>query len=97
MFALAIRVGQVTVLAMGLGLFWEWRLSHAAGLKWSQLRDFRTFGALITPVTAVLVAAAATVATGLAGAAVGTLLKPAPDAPAPNPGADAPSVQISGR
>lgn len=74
-FALVIRSGQITVLAIGLGLFWEWRLSRAAGLGWAQLRDFRRAGALITPVTTVVVAAATAIATALAGAAVAAILQ----------------------
>lgn len=93
-YALLIRTGQVAVLSIGLGLWWERRLARAAGLRWGQLRDFRSFGALVTPVTTVLVAAATTVATTLAGAAVGTLLKPSPAAPSA-PTAPATSIQPS--
>ncbi|MFC0109607.1 hypothetical protein [Kibdelosporangium aridum] len=74
-FAVAIRAGQITVLCIGLGLFWEWRLSRSAGLRWGQLRDFRKAGALVTPVTTLVVAAATTVVTALAGAAVAAILQ----------------------
>ncbi len=74
-FAAAIRAGQVTVLCIGLGLFWEWRLSRSAGLRWGQLRDFHKAGALVTPITTLVVAAATTVVTALAGAAVAAILQ----------------------
>ncbi len=92
--ALAIRTGQVTVLSIGLGLLWERRLARAAGLRWGRVRDFRSFTALVTPVTTVAVAAATTIATALAGAAVGVLLKPSPADSTTPPGGGAPTSAV---
>ncbi len=72
------------MLCTGLGLFWEWRTSRTALLRWSQLRDFRSVGALVTPVTTVLVAAATAIATGLGGAAVSAILNSPVDQPPAN-------------
>ncbi|WP_329055690.1 hypothetical protein OG738_19130 [Amycolatopsis sp. NBC_01488] len=92
--ALAIRTGQVTVLSIGLGLLWERRLALAAGLQWGHVRDFRSFASLITPVTTIAVAAATTIATAVAGAAVGVLLKPTPADSTTPPGGGAPTSAV---
>ncbi|REE95074.1 hypothetical protein [Thermomonospora umbrina] len=81
LFATGIRAGQLLVLAIGLGLYWEWRLAQAAGVPWGRIRDFRTPTALAAPITAVAVALTTAVATPLAGAAVATLLQPSPAPP----------------
>jgi hypothetical protein len=65
-----------------LGLYWEARLVRAAGLRWGQVRNFRSLSALAVPTTTVLVAVLTAVATTVAG----TLLAPTQEqAPSPQP------------
>ncbi|MFD3928765.1 hypothetical protein [Streptomyces sp. NPDC058614] len=59
--------GQAFVVCMGLGLAWEWGLARAAGLKWSQVRNFRRLSSISVPVGTILVAAATAFATTIAG------------------------------
>ncbi|WP_172381405.1 hypothetical protein [Streptomyces sp. MNP-20] len=59
-------LAQSTVMALGLALYWEMRLVRRADLLWGHIRNFRRLSSLATPVSAVLVAAVAAVATVLA-------------------------------
>lgn len=59
--------GQTLVLFMLLGLWWEWSLARAAGMKWSQVRNFRRLSSITIPVGTVLVAGATAFATTIAG------------------------------
>ncbi|WP_216588931.1 hypothetical protein [Streptomyces brasiliscabiei] len=59
--------GQTVVVCMGLGLGWEWWLARAAGMKWSQVRNFRRLSSITVPAGTVLVAAATAFATTVAG------------------------------
>jgi hypothetical protein len=72
--AILIRVGEILAFCIVLGLVWERRMTSAAGLPWMVVRDFRQASALAAPATAVLVAAATTVSTALAGAAIASIL-----------------------
>ncbi|MGW4224538.1 hypothetical protein ACWEG1_13895 [Streptomyces bauhiniae] len=74
--------GQTVVVCMGLGLGWEWWLARAAGMKWSQVRNFRRLSSITVPAGTVLVAAATAFATTVAG----TWAQPAPEQP-PQPAA----------
>ncbi|MFJ8728745.1 hypothetical protein [Streptomyces bauhiniae] len=69
--------GQTVVVCMGLGLGWEWWLARAAGMKWSQVRNFRRLSSITVPAGTVLVAAATAFATTVAG----TWAQPAPEPP----------------
>jgi len=59
--------GQTLVLFMLLGLWWEWSLARVAGMKWSQVRNFRRLSSITVPVGTVLVAGATAFATTVAG------------------------------
>ncbi|MFF7469007.1 hypothetical protein [Streptomyces sp. NPDC008092] len=59
--------GQTLVLCMLLGLWWEWSLARAAGMKWSQVRNFRRLSSVTVPVGTILVAGATAFATTVAG------------------------------
>ncbi|MFI8932252.1 hypothetical protein ACIG3E_31875 [Streptomyces sp. NPDC053474] len=61
-----LLLAQSTVMALGLALYWEMRLVRRADLLWGHVRNFRRLSSLATPVSAVLVAAVAAVATVLA-------------------------------
>ncbi|MFJ6123179.1 hypothetical protein [Streptomyces sp. NPDC092129] len=51
-------IGQTLVVFMLLGLWWEWSLARAGGMKWSQVRNFRRLSSITVPVGTVLVAGA---------------------------------------
>ena len=85
-----LRLGQAVVLCFGLGLFWERRLVQAAGLGWGRIRDFRALRGLATPIVTVAVAAATTIATGLAGATLTSIVQPPDDS---RPAVPAPTLE----
>ncbi|MFF0792026.1 hypothetical protein [Streptomyces spiralis] len=68
--------GQTLVLCMLLGLWWEWSLARAAGMKWSQVRNLRRLSSITVPVGTVLVAGATAFATTIAGTWAQPELKP---------------------
>lgn len=68
--------GQTLVLCMLLGLWWEWSLARAAGMKWSQIRNFRRLSSITVPAGTVLVAGATAFATAIAGTWAQPDLKP---------------------
>ncbi|MET7333865.1 hypothetical protein [Nonomuraea sp. NPDC005650] len=70
-----IVVGQVTMVCVGLGLYWEWRLMHLAGEPWARVRNLRSIRSLAAPALAILVAAGTTAATSAAGQTVDRILK----------------------
>ena len=72
--AALLRTGVIVYFCIGLGLTWEVRLSYAAGLPWSMVRNLRSFASLGTPLTALLVATTTAVATVVAGPAAAALL-----------------------
>ncbi|WP_129307354.1 hypothetical protein [Streptomyces sp. L2] len=78
--------GQTLVLCMLLGLWWEWSLARAAGMKWSQVRNLRRLSSITVPAGTVLVAAATAFATTVAG----TLAQPETPPPAPQQTQSAP-------
>ncbi|MFC8515997.1 hypothetical protein [Streptomyces sp. NPDC057257] len=75
--ALLQLVGNSLAACLVLGLYWEARVVRAAGLRWGQIRNFRSLSALAVPTTTVLVAVLTAVATTVAG----TLLAPTQEQP----------------
>lgn len=72
---LAIVVGQVALVSIGLGLYWEWRIMYVAGEPWARVRNIRSVRSLATPVVAVVIAAGTAAATSAAGNTVDRILK----------------------
>ncbi|MFD0473158.1 hypothetical protein ACFQ0B_36535 [Nonomuraea thailandensis] len=73
-----VAVGNIAVVSIGLGLWWEWRLMWLAGEPWGRIRDVRTLRALAAPLAAVAIAIATTAATAL----VSNVIAPLPSGPA---------------
>ncbi|WP_113703274.1 hypothetical protein [Nonomuraea lactucae] len=73
--AVAIVGGQVALVCIGLGLYWEWRLMHLAGEPWGRVRNVRSLRSLATPLLAVVIAAVTTAATSAAGQTVERILR----------------------
>ncbi len=71
----AIVVGEVALVCIGLGLYWEWRIMHLAGEPWARVRNIRSVRSLATPLLAVIIAAGTTAATSAAGQTVDRILK----------------------
>ncbi|WP_327089922.1 hypothetical protein OIE66_04715 [Nonomuraea sp. NBC_01738] len=71
----AIVVGEVALVCIGLGLYWEWRIMHLAGEPWGRVRNVRSIRSLATPFLAVLIAVVTTAATSAAGQTVDRLLR----------------------
>ncbi len=71
----AIVVGEVALVCIGLGLYWEWRIMHLAGEPWARVRNIRSVRSLATPLLAVVIAAGTTAATSAAGQTVDRILK----------------------
>ncbi|WP_157548013.1 hypothetical protein [Nonomuraea candida] len=71
----AIVVGQVMMVCIGLGLFWEWRMMHLAGEPWARVRNLRSIRSLAAPTLALLLAAGTTAASSAAGQTVDRILK----------------------
>ncbi|WP_030509375.1 hypothetical protein [Microbispora rosea] len=74
----AIVLGDVALLGLGLGVLWEWRFMRAAGESWARIRNIRNLRSLAAPLTAIAIAAGTAAATSLAGAAVTEIVRPAP-------------------
>ncbi|MBF8188739.1 hypothetical protein ITP53_24000 [Nonomuraea sp. K274] len=70
-----IVVGQVMMVCIGLGLFWEWRIMHLAGEPWARVRNLRSIRSLAAPTLALVLAAGTTAATSAAGQTVDRILK----------------------
>ncbi|GAA3564009.1 hypothetical protein GCM10022419_050900 [Nonomuraea rosea] len=70
-----IVVGQVMMVCVGLGLFWEWRIMHLAGEPWARVRTLRSVRSLAAPTLAIVLAAGTTAATSAAGQTVDRILK----------------------
>ncbi|MHC3472375.1 hypothetical protein ACYF6T_27275 [Streptomyces sp. 7R007] len=77
--SLLITTGNCLAVLLVLGLYWEARLVRAAGLRWGQIRNFRSLSAVAVPATTVLVAAATTLATTMVGAWITPDTGPAAD------------------
>jgi hypothetical protein len=71
----AIVVGEVALVSIGLGLYWEWRIMRLAGEPWARVRTLRSLRSLATPMLAVVIAVSTTVATSAAGRTVDRILK----------------------
>ncbi|WP_344493135.1 hypothetical protein [Nonomuraea monospora] len=71
----AIVVGQVMMVCVGLGLFWEWRTMHLAGEPWARVRNLRSIRSLAAPTLALVLAAGTTAASSAAGQTVDRILK----------------------
>ncbi|MFC5828607.1 hypothetical protein [Nonomuraea insulae] len=72
-----VAVGNIAVVSIGLGLWWEWRLMWLAGEPWARVRNVRTLRALAAPLAAVSIA----IATAAATALVNNVVAPLPSAP----------------
>ncbi|MFC5830163.1 hypothetical protein [Nonomuraea insulae] len=70
-----IVVGQVMMVCIGLGLFWEWRTMHLAGEPWARVRNLRSVRSLAAPTLALVLAAGTTAASSAAGQTVDRILK----------------------
>ncbi|MDA0637689.1 hypothetical protein OUY22_30140 [Nonomuraea sp. MCN248] len=71
----AIIVGKVALVSIGLGLYWEWRIMHLAGEPWARVRNIRSLRSLATPLLAIMIAAITTAATSAAGQTVDRILR----------------------
>ncbi|MEU5316973.1 hypothetical protein AB0G67_09635 [Streptomyces sp. NPDC021056] len=83
--SLLLTTGNCLAVFLVLGLYWEARLVRAAGLRWGQIRNFRSLSAAAIPATTVLVASATALATAMVGAWIAPETNPTPT----NPGAGA--------
>jgi hypothetical protein len=70
-----IVVGQVMMVCVGLGLFWEWRIMHLADEPWARVRNLRSVRSLAAPTLALVLAAGTTAASSAAGQTVDRILK----------------------
>ncbi|MGP3962240.1 hypothetical protein ACTWPT_40235 [Nonomuraea sp. 3N208] len=61
-----VAVGNIAVVSIGLGLWWEWRLMRLAGEPWARIRSIRMLRTLAAPLAAAAIAIATTAATALA-------------------------------
>ncbi|MEV5612295.1 hypothetical protein [Streptomyces sp. NPDC052225] len=64
---LLLTSGDCLAVFLVLGLYWEARQVRAAGLRWGQIRNFRSLSTLAVPATTVVVAVATALATALVG------------------------------
>ncbi|RVX40822.1 hypothetical protein EDD27_3255 [Nonomuraea polychroma] len=71
-----VAVGNIAVVSIGLGLWWEWRLMRLAGEPWARIRSIRTLRTLGPPLAAAAIAIATTAATAL----VNNVIAPLPTA-----------------
>ncbi|WP_125644954.1 hypothetical protein [Nonomuraea sp. WAC 01424] len=74
---LGVVAGDTALFAIGLGLFWEWRLMRLAEEPWNKIRNVRSIRALAAPLSAVLIAAVTAVTTNLASGITDSF-RPAP-------------------
>lgn len=94
--SLLLTAGNCLAVFLVLGLYWEARLVRAAGLRWGQIRNFRSLSATAVPATTVLVAAATALATAMVGVWVSPEAGPDSNTPtgqssvsgSPTPGAE---------
>ncbi len=71
----AIVVGEVALVSLGLGLYWEWRIMHLAGEPWGRVRNVRSIRSLATPLIAIIIAFGTAAATTAAGQTVAHILQ----------------------
>jgi hypothetical protein len=88
--SLLLTTGNCLAVFLVLGLYWEVRLVRAAGLRWGQIRNFKSFSAIAVPATTVLVAAATAMATAMVGVWVAPGSAPPAENPTDQPSATAP-------
>ncbi|MEU6554594.1 hypothetical protein ABZ915_30615 [Streptomyces sp. NPDC046915] len=86
---LLLTAGNCLAVVLVLGLYWEARLVRAAGLRWGNIRNFRSLSAVAVPATTVLVAATTALATAMVGMWVSPDSGPATEAPNSRPSAGA--------
>ncbi|MEV6385755.1 hypothetical protein AB0M31_40815 [Streptomyces sp. NPDC051773] len=79
--AALLTTGNCLAVFLVLGLYWEARLVRAAGLRWGQIRNFRSLSATAVPATTLLVAVSTALATAMVGVWVAPDTGPAPDKP----------------
>ncbi|WP_406473498.1 hypothetical protein [Streptomyces sp. NBC_01615] len=80
-----LTTGNCLAVFLILGLACEARLVRAAGLRWGQIRNFRSLSATAVPATTVLVAAATALATAMVGVWVAPDNGPASETPENRP------------
>ncbi|WP_204041184.1 hypothetical protein [Acrocarpospora phusangensis] len=68
-----LSMGNLAVVCLGLGLFWEWRLLRLADEPWGRVRSVRSARAVAAPLTAVVIAAGTAVTTALVNNAIAPL------------------------
>ncbi|NUR90492.1 MAG: hypothetical protein HOY71_40990 [Nonomuraea sp.] len=71
----AIVIGEVAMVFIGLGLYWEWRIMHLAGEPWGRVRNIRSIRSLGAPLLAILIAFGTAAATTAAGQTVSRILQ----------------------
>ncbi|SDI96830.1 hypothetical protein [Nonomuraea jiangxiensis] len=76
-----VGAGNIAVVTIGLGLWWEWRLMALAGEPWVRIRNIRSIRALAAPLATVAIAIATTATTVL----VNNVITPLPAVQAPTP------------
>jgi hypothetical protein len=69
----SLRIGEVVLLSLALGLAWERKLAAVAGVAWARVRNFRALNGMAAPLLAILVALATAIGTGLGAATVARL------------------------
>ncbi|MCX5331380.1 hypothetical protein [Streptomyces sp. NBC_00140] len=79
--SLLLTTGNCLAVFLVLGLYWEARLVRAAGLRWGQIRNFRSLSTAAVPATTVLVASATALATAMVGVWIVPDNSPAPTEP----------------
>jgi hypothetical protein len=81
-----VAVGNIAVVSIGLGLWWEWRLMSLAGEPWARIRNLRSLRALAAPLAAVTLAVGTTTATALVNNVIAPLPTAAVTENSPPPG-----------
>ncbi|MEV4298505.1 hypothetical protein [Microbispora rosea] len=68
-----LSMGNLAVVCLGLGLFWEWRLLSLAAEPWGRIRSVRSARAIAAPLTAIVIATGTAVSTALVNTAIAPL------------------------
>ncbi|MEU3290495.1 hypothetical protein [Streptomyces longwoodensis] len=88
--SLLLTAGNCLAVFLVLGLYWEARMVRAAGLRWGQIRSFRSLSTIAVPASTVVVAAATALATAMVGVWVAPGSSPTAENPRDQPSATAP-------
>ncbi|MGW0579162.1 hypothetical protein ACWD25_25070 [Streptomyces sp. NPDC002920] len=88
--SLLLTTGNCLAVFLVLGLYWEARMVRAAGLRWGQIRNFRSLSTIAVPASTVVVAAATALATAMVGVWVAPGSSPTAENPTDQPSATAP-------